>query len=41
MSTSQLGLGPVVDHTYGNQYGHYLFIDNSRKEGEEVKFNHY
>ena len=24
--TGLLGLGPAVDHTYGNQNGHYIFI---------------
>ena len=23
-----LGLGPSVDHTFGNQNGHYIFIGN-------------
>jgi hypothetical protein len=27
-NTSLLGLGPSVDHTFGNQNGHYIFIGN-------------
>jgi hypothetical protein len=34
--TSSLGLGPSVDHTFGNKNGHYIFIDCAKKEGNQA-----
>ena len=34
--TSSLGLGPSVDHTFGNKNGHYIFIDSARKQGNQA-----
>lgn len=35
-TSGALGLGPSVDHTLGKT-GHYLYIDNTKKQGNQVK----